>query len=122
VRVSDETLGSAGDGAAARFADLVDRFAGRDGVIPPGVTAGFGSSALRVDGRIFAMLVRGWLVVKLPKVRVAELVEAGEGIRFDANKGTPMREWLALDPASNLHWDALADEAYAFVSAARRRQ
>jgi hypothetical protein len=37
-------------------------------------------------GRIFATLVRGQLVVKLPRSRVYELVSAGEGVRFDANK------------------------------------
>ena len=36
-------------------------------------------------------------------------------LRFDANKGTPMKEWLALDPASHVEWAQLADEAYRFV-------
>jgi hypothetical protein len=64
------------------------------------------------------MLVRGSLVVKLPRARVDALVAAGEGVRFDANKGTPMKEWLALDPASTLDWADVAREAMAF--AARR--
>jgi hypothetical protein len=99
----------------ARFDDLVARFLQQPGVTPPGPGRGFGSSALRVDGRIFAMLVRGRLVVKLPASRVDELVASGEGERFDANKGTPMREWLSLDPASSVSWDAVATDALTFV-------
>ena len=106
---------AATDDADGRFDDLVAEFVGRDGVVPPGATAGFGNGSLRVDGRIFAMLVGGRLVVKLPAARVSELVDAGEGIRFDANKGTPMKEWLALDPASPFEWAQLAEEAYRFV-------
>ena len=101
--------------ADARFDDLVARFLQQPGVTPPSPGRGFGSSALRVDGRIFAMLVRGRLVVKLPASRVDELVAAGDGERFDANKGTPMREWLALDPASSVEWEPLASEALSFV-------
>jgi hypothetical protein len=47
-----------------------------------GVTAGtvFGrSQGLRVSGKVFAMLVKGELVVKLPKERVADLTASGGG-------------------------------------------
>jgi hypothetical protein len=65
------------------------------------------------------MLVRGRLVVKLPAGRVIELVSAGEGVHFDANKGTPMKEWLSLDPESGLAWLPLAREALEFARAGR---
>lgn len=100
-----------------RFEALVDEFDGLPGVSPPGsVRRGFGRTALRVDRRMFAILVRGRLVVKLPRTRVDELVAAGEGVRFDANKGTPMREWLAVDPDSTRLWSSLARESLAYVS------
>jgi hypothetical protein len=104
-----------------RFDDVVDALAGRPGVTPPGAHggSGFGRSALRVGGKIFAMPVRGRLVVKLPRARVDELVGAGEGVRFDANKGTPMKEWFSLDEDSPLGWTALAEEAAAHVGGAR---
>ena len=77
---------------------------------------GFGSTGqLKVDGRIFAMIVRGELVLKLPGDRVDSLVESGEGQRFDAGKSKPMREWFALSPTSNQRWLALAKEALRFV-------
>ena len=94
-----------------RYEDLVDELVGTAGVTPPRGGGGFGRSALRYQGKIFAMLVRGRLVVKLPARRVDALVEAGDGIQFDANKGTPMREWLSLDPGSGQDWLALAGEA-----------
>jgi hypothetical protein len=62
------------------------------------------------------MLVRNRLVLKLPRERVNDLVEAGDGERFDAGKGKPMREWFALSPSSDRPWPALAREAMAFVS------
>ncbi|WP_410613688.1 hypothetical protein [Amycolatopsis sp. lyj-109] len=98
-----------------KFEDLVDEFTGRPGITPPGTTGGFGRSALRAHGRIFAMFVRGRLVLKLPRARVDELVEGGHGVRFDANKGTPMKEWLALAPGSPHPWAALAEEALEHV-------
>jgi hypothetical protein len=101
-----------------RFEDLVDEFTALPGITPPGATGGFGRGALRVNGRIFAMFVRGQLVLKLPKPRVDELVGAGQGVRFDANKGTPMKEWLALANDSPQPWPALAEEALEFVAAA----
>ena len=86
-------------------------------VTPPEGSRGFGSHALRIHGKIFAMVVRHHLVVKLPRWRVDSLVESGDGVRFDANRGRPMKEWLRLDPASSLDWEALAQEAMGFVEA-----
>jgi hypothetical protein len=100
-----------------QFEELVAGYAGLPDVVPPGAGSGFASQALRYRRKIFAMFVRGQLVVKLPKARVDELVGAGEGVRFDANKGTPMKEWLALAPESGMAWRPLADEALAFAGA-----
>jgi hypothetical protein len=84
-------------------------------VTAPGPPGGFGSTALRYQRRIFAMLVRDRLVVKLPRSRVDALVATGAGVRFDGNKGTPMKEWFSLAPESDLDWMALAGEALAFA-------
>jgi hypothetical protein len=111
---------SAPAGAQERFENLVDELAGTEGVTPPRRGSGFGRAALRFQGKIFAMHVRGALVLKLPAERVEALVRAGEGIYFDANKGTPMKEWLSLDPGSSLQWLPLASEALDFARSARR--
>jgi hypothetical protein len=103
----------------SRYADLVQRLAGRSGVTHISEGKGFGSSGqLKVQGRIFAMLVRGALVLKLPRARVDELVDSGVGIRFDAGKGKPMREWFVLSSTSTRRWLPLAEEALDFVQEA----
>jgi len=114
--VHDEAAGDAPP--EDRYEDLVGELLGIDGVTPPPGGSGFGRSALRFQGKIFAMLVRGRLVLKLPAARVGALVAAGDGVRFDANKGTPMKEWLSLDPGYDRAWLPLAREALDFVRGA----
>lgn len=105
--------------ADAKYAELVRQMA-RARVTHVTEGKGFGSSGqLKVDGRIFAMLVRGRLVLKLPRARVDELVGSGQGTRFDAGKGRPMREWFELSPSSRRPWLPLAEEAYGFVKEAK---
>ena len=100
-----------------RYDTLVARLAGQDGVThDDGSARAFGAGALKTNGKIFAMLVGGSLVLKLPKKRVDALVDAGRGTRFDANKGTPMKEWIVLDDShSDAEWLELAREATVFV-------
>jgi hypothetical protein len=105
--------------AEERYEDLVGELLGIPGVSPPRGGGGFGRSSLRFQNKIFAMLVRGRLVVKLPAARVDALIAAGDGVRFDANKGTPMREWFSLDPESSLPWAPLAREALEFARSSR---
>lgn len=88
----------------------------------PNVTLGeggskrFGHAALKVNGKIFAMVSSaGALVVKLPKHRVAELEASGVGMPFIASAGRPMKEWLSVRPEAATPWLALAREALAFV-------
>jgi hypothetical protein len=101
--------------SAERYEDLLGEFSDTDGVTLPHGGSGFGRSALRYRGKIFAMFVRGDLVVKLPGQRVDKLVAAGHGTNFDANKGTPMREWFTVGPDCPLPWSALAREALDFA-------
>ncbi len=105
--------------ADARYEDLIGDLLGEPGVTPPRGGGGFGRTALRFEGKIFAMLVRGRLVLKLPAERVDALIAAADGGPFDANKGRPMKEWLSLDPASGLAWLPLAREALDFARARR---
>ena len=90
-----------------RFADVLAELADA-----PGVRRGrlFGAEGLTFGGKIFAMEVRGRLVVKLSADRVAELVAAGCE-RFDPGHGRQMREWASIPPDAQVDWLDLAREA-----------
>jgi hypothetical protein len=99
---------------AELFSALCAEYAGVTGITVPDGGRGFGSNALKVNNKIFAMLVDSRLVVKLPRVRVSELIETGRGQPFDSGKGTPMKEWVVLT-GDETECRALVVEAQAFV-------
>ena len=99
-------------GTDPNFAPVVTAFAGKTNVSYGTLMASFG---LKVNGRIFAMLVRGDLVVKLPRSRVDELASTGRGFRFEPRSGRPMKEWIVVKPGA-VDWVTLAREAHRFVS------
>ncbi len=72
---------------------------------------GFGSNALKVDGKIFAALSNGRLLLKLPAKRVEALVEARLGQRFSTGPGRIKKEWVTLAPSSADEWMGLSEEA-----------
>ena len=100
-----------------RFAAVAAAFASEAGVtLGQQGKKGFGSSALQVGGKIFAMVSPiGSFVVKLPKHRVEELELIGIGEKFDPGHGRLMKEWLSLAPEATEHWLPLAREALLYV-------
>jgi hypothetical protein len=119
-RRKTSTATSKGDSAAAdpRFAVVVAALAGMRNVTRES-RQGFGSGALKVKGKIFAMMTpRAEFVVKIPKAHVDELVSDGIGERFEPGPRRIMKEWLALERHPEL-WSRLAKEAYLFVKGQR---
>jgi TfoX/Sxy family transcriptional regulator of competence genes len=103
-----------------RFATIVEELLSNPDVTPPSDRLRFGSSGLKIHNKIFAMLVKGKLVVKLPKSRVDALITSGEGERFDPRKnGRLMKEWVTIEPTSEEGWLPLAREALEFVASKR---
>ncbi len=97
----------------ASFEAIADQLLGEPGVEEG---TGFGSSpGLRVEGRIFAMLVRDEFVAKLPAHRCAALVSAGTARAFDRGQGRPLKEWVVISDHAENHWPAIAREALAFI-------
>lgn len=106
------------------FATVVEELLSNPDVTPPSdgtqSRKAFGSSALKIHNKIFAMLAGGKLVVKLSRSRVDALVASGDGERFDPRKnGQLMREWVSVEPTTVEGWLSLAQEAMEFVASKR---
>ena len=79
---------------------------------------GFGSTGLKVDGKLFALVSsRRQYVVKLPRTRVQALVAEGAGELWDPGHGRLMKEWIAMNE-NDARWLELAKEARAYVGGA----
>jgi hypothetical protein len=101
-----------------RFESVVKAFA-KDRSVSRESRKGFGSGALKVNGKIFAMMSSNdKFVVKLSKKLVDELVRSGNGERFDPGHGRVMKEWVVVT-ADKVKWIELAKEAYDFVKQAK---
>jgi hypothetical protein len=111
-RVTDATTRPLAPDAQAAFDAIANRLLPEPDVDDQ---RAFHNPCLRVRGKIFAMLVGGELVVKLPAARCAELAGAGRGRPFERGQGRPMREWLTVPEPGRGDWPTLADEALAFV-------
>ena len=96
----------------ARFTPIIEAFHDSAGV---SLARMFGSNGLKVSGKVFAMMVKGDLVVKLPKERVEALISAKLGEYFDPGHGRLMKEWVAIKPNAEAQWLKLAKEAQQFV-------
>jgi hypothetical protein len=102
--------------AAAAYAALARRFLDQPRVTLPADQRGkFGSNALKVDGKIFAMLIRGSLAVKLSPVEVEAATMAGRGEPLAMGRGRVMKGWLVVKEPPQ-RWYAVAERARAFVA------
>ena len=102
------------DELTPEFAALITEFTKRPRVTYGG--RGFGARALRVGGKIFAMLdSKGRFVVKVPRIRADALLARGRAVHFEPVPGRPMKEWLVVT-GRRPSWLALAREAYDYVA------
>lgn len=101
------------------YAQIVDRFVNK-----PGVEKGqmFGADGLKVAGKVFAMEVKGQLVVKLLANRANELVASGDARLFDPGHGRLMKEWVEVAHGSKANWLLLAEESFAFVKVGNKKK
>lgn len=110
-----QNVTSAGKHAGELFESVVKTFSNDRAISQSRM---FGSPGLKVGGKVFAMLVKEKLVVKLPKDRVESLVQSGKGEYFDPGHGRVMKEWVAVEPSAG-NWLELAKEAREFVGGGR---
>lgn len=88
----------------AAFSPIVEAFRNDEKV---SLARMFGSDGLKINGKVFVMLVKGDLV--------AVLISARLGEHFDPGHGRVMKEWIVLKPKERTHWLTLAKEAQQFV-------
>ncbi|MFW2384060.1 MAG: hypothetical protein ACN4GZ_20070 [Acidimicrobiales bacterium] len=96
------------------FWDVAEPFLGRRDLVEGTM---MGHQCLRTAGGGFVATVErssGSLVVKLPKARVAALIEAGEGQPF-APAGKVFSEWVAIPAFDEQQWTKHIEASMAFV-------
>lgn len=103
---------------AAAFQRVIDSHVG-DSEVTYADGKGFASKALKVGGKIFAMITsKEVFVVKLPKMRADELVRSGEAEYFDPGHGRLMKEWIVILKDSSA-WVAIAIEARTYIGSGK---
>ena len=104
---------SGGDDARDLFDELTD-----DLLYDPAIGRAtmMGYPCVRLAGRFLASYddKAGCLVAKLPRERVAELVEDGDGDPF-APAGKVFREWVSIPAVDRKLWQAVLAEAVDFA-------
>ena len=108
---------SGGDGAGDGARDLYDELTD-DLLYDPAIGRAtmMGYPCVRLAGRFLASYddKAGHLVVKLPRERVAELVENGDGDPF-APAGKVFREWVSIPTVDRDLWQTLLAESVDFA-------
>ena len=99
----------------ALVAAMLERPGTSHGSAEGGPQRAFGATSLKTNGKIFAMLVNGRLVVKLDRKRVDALVASGSGTNFDPGHGRVQKEWLDVESDSGETWPP-ATESETFVA------
>lgn len=101
------------DVGQAQLATFADQFLSRDGV---DWGAMFGSTGLRVRGKVFAVVTyAGDLMVKVPQARAAALSDAG-AVSPVVMAGRAIREWVSMPIGAGVDaWHALVEEAHGYL-------
>ena len=79
----------------------------------PGVTvnSGRGAQGLKVGNKMFAMFLKGDLLLKLPPDRVETLISSGRGLPYDPGTGKVMKNYVLIPAARKRSWIKLCEEA-----------
>jgi hypothetical protein len=72
----------------------------------------FGFDCLRINGKVFAKVHNGHLVMKLPASRITALVDSGQVSSYEL-RGRLMKEWGVISTSKDII--ALAEEARVFT-------
>ena len=84
----------------------------------PDVTVldGTGAQGIKFKGKMFVMFTKGHILLKLPSIRVNELIGVGEGLPYDAGTGKTMKNWVIIPKTHQESWIKYCQEAKDFIS------
>lgn len=105
--------------ASATFERVADELSVR-----PGVARGkmFGVACIKVGGKAFATFHEGAMVFKLAGEERAQALQLDGGRLWDpSGEGRKMKEWVQVPEAHQEHWEALAEQALAYVASLSAR-
>ena len=91
-----------------QWASLKEHFLAMDEVKKTG-------ESLKIRTKMFVFAKGKNIVLKLPKERVSELLNSGEGLPYDPGNGKIMKEWVIIPPELSKKWVSLTVEAMKFA-------
>ena len=71
--------------------------------------------SLKIRRKMFVFHSGEKLVLKLPKERVTEFLNSGEGLPYDPGNGKIMKEWVIIPYEQKDKWWDLTEEAMNFA-------
>ncbi len=91
------------------FDELAAEYLGRPGIFYGRI---WHNEGLKINSKVFAVIVRGALVVKIPAADAARLIEGGQGVAFEPRPGRPAKEWVVVESADRARWRQLIADAF----------
>ena len=71
--------------------------------------------SLKIRKKMFVMFNKERFIVKLPKERVKDLLNSGEGKPYDPGNGKIMKEWVIIPEEQSDKWISFTSEAMEFA-------
>jgi len=71
--------------------------------------------SLKIKRKMFVFLNKENITIKLPKKRVTELLDSGEGLPYDPGNGKIMKEWVTIPHKSSDKWMDFVKEGMEFA-------
>ena len=71
--------------------------------------------SLKIRKKMFAFPQEKNIILKLPKERVTEFLNSGEGLPYDPGNGKIMKEWVIIPEKLSDKWFELTEEAKEFA-------
>ncbi|MHA2060464.1 MAG: hypothetical protein ACW976_06780 [Candidatus Ranarchaeia archaeon] len=75
------------------------------------VLSGSGAQGLKYGKKLFAMFTKGAILIRLPPIRVNEVIASGEGLPHDPGTGTPMKNMVLIPAKNKALWIQMCEEA-----------